>query len=497
MVWEWYKPNISNDKELLDLVCKVMHMKSTANAPSIMILGPPGIGKSERLLEAVKTCLKTISNESEILIYEDISEMLYREELSEIVNKAKNGAVVVRMSAPYVLPQDFSWYPDKSNIKTYVELPPLWFLMLNEAKYGALIIEDITEVNDRYTMLLLQRLAFEKLLKMYKINKPIFMTGNPYEFSANEDLSISITTASGRFLPQTLSIPTLESWRVYMDKEYGSWDTDVYKFLNLTSEFGAKGAVDRCVREQRYAYATNFIQKLHSILKFMLLYDEPFIMRPEYLKQVKRVNIEVDGGVTVHTPRTWSAFASVNIGGDPRSYFRRITDTFNKYLAAMLTGFKGIRLESKRSRKLMLTGLKLLFMLLDTLKSTKINELEKNALRHVGIEGPFRTINALYETLFNNAVKPFEIINSKISDIINSMVKALDESFEKEEEMVKMGIAWGMLVGLLSLMLEGDLEKIVKDLQSSSSLNIHEKQTLNTLEEYVNIVRECSESGDA
>ncbi len=497
MVWEWYKPNISNDEELLDLVCKVMHMKSAANAPSIMILGPPGIGKSERLLEAVKTCLKTISNGNEILVYEDITELLYREELSKIVNRAKDGAVVVRISAPYVLPQDFGWYPDKSDIKTYIELPPLWFLMLNEAKYGALIIEDITEVNDRYTMLLLQRLAFEKLLKMYKINKPIFMTGNPYEFSANEDLSISITVASGRFLPQTLSIPTLESWRAYMDKEYGSWDTDVYKFLNLTSEFGAKGTVDRCVREQKYAYIANFIYKLHSVLKFMLLYDEPFIMRPEYLRQVKRTYIEVNGGVTVHTPRTWSAFASMNIGGDPRSYFNKISSTFNKYLSAILTGFKAFRSEGERSHELVLTGLKLLFKLLDTLKSTKIDELEKTALRHVDIEGPFRTINALYETLFDNAVKPSEIIDSQTSEIINSIVKALDESFEKEEEMVKIGIAWGMLMGLLSLMLDGTIENIVKDLQSSLSLGIYEKQILSILEEYANIVRECSKNGDA
>ncbi len=492
MVWENYKSSVLNDEELLEVVCSILR-QSGRNKPAAFFLGPPGIGKSERLLESIKNCIKSMDPHVEIVVYEDLYDTSGKaeEKVRETLTPSSS-AVIVRIMAPYILPQDLSGYPEKIGMLTYLDLPPHWLVALNNAKYGALIIEDITEVDDRYTRMLLYRLAYERILKMYRVNKPLFMTGNPSDLSSNHDNTFDITSASGRFVVIVMPIPTLTSWKEYMDRNYNRWDKDIYDFLNLTSEFGIPGLMKSCALKNRhtYAYILEFVFRMYSLMKYITFFDDTFLMRREYIRRIRRVEPNVDGGNVIHTPRTWTAIAQLSFKmHSPSKYFAIIGKSLNKYLASMLSSFKLIISEYDKKADIIPLALKLTIQIWNKMDDDHLNSLEKSFLERVNVEGPFSSVNQLYEVLYLTFSHQ-SVLGNEGRRIVDDIARIVDTEF-LDDDITKLGAAFGAIVGVMHL-IKNNFEWI-KTRLGKNSLGTSERILLDTLKEYMTIAGRCIE----
>lgn len=215
-----------------------------------IILGPPGIGKSETVLQAAKELAEELNlkfeifeftwNNSNALDYR----LIYNKAIKILTNPDKY-FVVIRINGSNIEPVDLTGKPGEinidikdilqdvqnKNVKFADYIPFIWHLVASSCK-GFLIIEDITNVSRPDLQSELYRVCGDRLIGWTKINDEMLViaTGNSPEHSAIANPFP--TPLVSRCKIYRSKAPSVEEWIKYMSKKYkDKWDRRIGSFL--------------------------------------------------------------------------------------------------------------------------------------------------------------------------------------------------------------------------------------------------------------------------
>ena len=268
---------------------------------SILLLGPPGIGKSEIAREAL----------------EEIAEKMHTEVVEANESSGKDLVVYHRIEVPFVTLNDLKGVPQVKG-DHYVYLPPKWVKSLREAKYGLLVLDDITETTDPYLTFVAADIAFTGYVGDMKFNKPVVATGNPKDFSIlAESTPFNANIRAGRMGTVIVAPAPVSEWHKYMikksNKDGFNYDGLEAKFLLMTSYFGVKS--------------------MYDILKILLLCDDFYIAVPEIIAALKSLLPSKSSPNNLQTPRSWTtAVATSEYSFFLPSYISSVYENFRKNL---------------------------------------------------------------------------------------------------------------------------------------------------------------------
>ena len=186
------------------------------------MIGPPGIGKSEAVIESAKLRAKELG--LKFWIYES------RKDPPEPLD---NLFTLVLLRLDMIKPEDLTGIPDiKSDDETFDYKLPRWVKVLKESKGGLLFLDEFTNVVDDTLMSAAFEIVLNKSVNMYKFNKMVVAAGNPPEYSSLAR-PLPAPLLSGRLAVFEVRTPKLTEWLEYMHARYGeNWAPEVYAFLS-------------------------------------------------------------------------------------------------------------------------------------------------------------------------------------------------------------------------------------------------------------------------
>ena len=208
----------------------------------ILLIGPPGIGKTEIVRQKAEEEAKAMGRK-----FIDLNSVT-PEELDEIERSPSDYYAFLPLHAPHLMPEDIS-IPDVSLFKESTKrgvdfLAPRRLAVLGlPGIAGVLFIDEITNVQRRDALTLLFAIIQEKRvgwsLKLSDGVK-VIAAGNPPETS-----SVALLLPAplvNRLTVIEVEPPTVDEWCVYMEKKYGFDETlgRICAFLHANPDVFAK-----------------------------------------------------------------------------------------------------------------------------------------------------------------------------------------------------------------------------------------------------------------
>lgn len=199
--------------------------------PSVIILGPPGIGKTIVIQEVAKELAMILGR-----TYVDFS-TIGTEMFNEIIKNPEKYFVFVSFAATHVEPIDMSGIPrviDGDVCAKYVLLDYMHVLTQKNIA-GILFIDEFTtdpRVDRRSSEL---KLINEQMAGFRKFSHGVMViaAGNTKKFSMYAE-ELDEPMRRGRAVILFAAPPTIDEWREWMESKYGDgWDRRVYAFLRL------------------------------------------------------------------------------------------------------------------------------------------------------------------------------------------------------------------------------------------------------------------------
>jgi len=197
----------------------------------MLLLGPPGIGKTEIILSLSKREAERLGR-----VFVDLGSAS-ESEIEEAIREPKKHYVFLRIIAPTVFPDELT-YPIKRN--GFVELLPFkkLYLLTRPGIAGVLFIDEITNVQTepQITMFfsLIQEKEFSWGLKLAPAIK-VIAAGNTPEWS--EVVRSLPKPLRARLTVIHVDPPTIDEWASYMDATYGeNWEKLTYAYLKLNTD---------------------------------------------------------------------------------------------------------------------------------------------------------------------------------------------------------------------------------------------------------------------
>ncbi|ALU12394.1 hypothetical protein EYM_03200 [Ignicoccus islandicus DSM 13165] len=208
--------------EVIEMILKFMRSyQKTGETPGILLLGAPGIGKSEAIVESARI----MANEMGLhfWIYESRKEP--EKPLSETFT-------LVALRLDMIKPEDLTGIPQIHGDEEVFDYKlPRWVKVLRESAGGMLFLDEFTNVADDTLMSAAFEILLNKSVNMYKFNKLVVAAGNPPEYSTLAR-PLPLPLLSGRLAVFYVRAPKLEEWLDYMQEKYGeNWAPEVYSFL--------------------------------------------------------------------------------------------------------------------------------------------------------------------------------------------------------------------------------------------------------------------------
>ncbi|ABU81218.1 hypothetical protein [Ignicoccus hospitalis] len=204
------------------LKCRILEKSCGANH---LYVGPPGIGKSETVVEAAKGAAEEAG--LKFWEYENSAE-------PEDYNKA---FVMVLFRLDMVKPEDLSGFPlpDK-NDKSFDYAIPRWAKVLRKAKAGLVILDEFTNINDDTVLSAAYDIVLSEKVNLYYFRKPVIALGNPPEYSSiARPLPLPLLNRLAVF---NVKEPSVDMWCNYMQKRYNdSWAKEVCAFLKSFRDY--------------------------------------------------------------------------------------------------------------------------------------------------------------------------------------------------------------------------------------------------------------------
>ena len=195
----------------------------------MMLLGPPGIGKTEIVkslaMEEARRLKKT---------FVDLREA-DEETLNDIFAHPEKYYVFVRVVAPTVFPEDVGMPKAAESYVNFIPPKALAILSIPNV-HGLIFFDELTNVQrddqiSMYFSLILEKEAgFQLRLSR---NVKVACAGNPPEWSEIVR-PLPKPMRSGRVVLIEVDAPTIDEWIDYMNKKYGSeWETFVGAYLKF------------------------------------------------------------------------------------------------------------------------------------------------------------------------------------------------------------------------------------------------------------------------
>ncbi len=213
--------------ECKGLVKKLLKMneKLKGEEVSYLLLGPPGVGKSEAVIEAAKEYAKE----------RGLTFWVY-ESKTEPPDKEEKLFTLVLLRLDMIKPEDLTGIPEPSG-DTFDYKLPRWAVVLKRSKGGLLFLDEFTNVHDDTLMSAAYEVVLQKSINMFKFGKPVVAAGNPPEYSSlSRPLPAPLLT--GRLAIFKVREPILQEWLNYMHAKYGDeWLVEVYTFLDRYPQY--------------------------------------------------------------------------------------------------------------------------------------------------------------------------------------------------------------------------------------------------------------------
>lgn len=209
----------------------IKEMYLRGNRRSVILLGQPGIGKSESVRQLAQELAKELNKE--------FIEILSNEDAIKVLEKPEEYFVLIDIRLTQIEPVDLTGIPrDLDGEITYK--PFLWMKVLAETA-GILFLDEITNVQRPDMMAAMYQIVLERKTNAIKFSDDVLViaAGNTPETS-------SIANALPAPLLNRVRVfyikpPTIDEWKEYMNKQYGDrWDKRVYSFLKRRPELFIK-----------------------------------------------------------------------------------------------------------------------------------------------------------------------------------------------------------------------------------------------------------------
>ena len=208
--------------------------EETKETPGVLLLGPPGIGKTE----AVVTSAKQRANELGLKFW------IY-ESKKGLPDDPEKLFTLVLLRLDMIKPEDLTGIPDlKSDEDTFDYKLPRWVKVLRESAGGLLSLDEFTNIADDTLMSAAFEIILNKSVNMYKFEKMVVAAGNPPEYNALAR-PLPAPLLSGRLAVFEMRTPKLSEWLEYMQEKYSErWAPEVYAFLSQHPDFLIKTPED-------------------------------------------------------------------------------------------------------------------------------------------------------------------------------------------------------------------------------------------------------------
>lgn len=218
---------------------------------SVLLLGEPGIGKSEIVKQTAIELSKKLKKEFIELSFKWNSNgsIDYTNVYNEIIKVLKNPEkyfvfIVMRLSERE--PTDLIGYPRQfelnyngSKVKLSDYIPFIWQLVSSGCA-GMLLLDDFTNITRPDTQSASYQITLDRMTGWIKFNKDfiVIATGNAPEHSSIA--SLLPTPQVSRLRIYNVSSANLDSWIEYMNNNYSKWDKRIYAFLKKNPEMFIK-----------------------------------------------------------------------------------------------------------------------------------------------------------------------------------------------------------------------------------------------------------------
>jgi len=263
---------------------------------AVMLLGPPGIGKTRATCEAAQILAKKLNRK--FVEYDDF--------IAEDILQAPDQYFVYH-SLPLVEcePTDLSGYPrlDKNGNARY--FPFLWIEVMRKCP-GVLMLDDFLDVQRPDLFSAAYKLTLERRAGFARLHDGVMIVA-----ASNTPEHSSLSNAmpnplANRFGIHPADAPTVDEWRNWMLATYGEkWDKTSYIFLK---RFESEGVILKVPAEPEttHNFATHRSWTKMAVLSHRGVFEPEAYLGPEVgqkYRAFKAINVDIDE--IIADPERW------------------------------------------------------------------------------------------------------------------------------------------------------------------------------------------------
>ncbi|MEM1696095.1 MAG: ATP-binding protein [Thermofilaceae archaeon] len=374
--------------------------------PSLLLIGPPGVGKSTAVREVAEEIAKQVgkvfvditNKQTRDSIYREIMECAKTKDLSACLSE-RNYFLFMDLRLTEVEPVDLVGYPYREEGRMEYS-PPAWALLFSWFP-GILFLDELSNVRREDVMAAAYKLLLDKAAGFTKFHRNVLVVaaGNLPTHAPGIAQQLPPPVVN-RVAVKYVSAPTIDEWYKWMNSQIN----ELVRIGGLDAETGAQ------IRET-----------LDLVTMFLINNPEDFI------------NTKQAGGMrsdNFPTPRSWSHF----VFSYPMSTLRRIAEN-KESLVAVISAFVGPVVASKLADAI--TGYVLIPFREVLNDPSKFRAYVDEVVERAKLKNQGKVISALTEITLGLAIGlPIKIIEFKpsrenVSKLLDTAVKTLREHFAK------------------------------------------------------------------